>query len=218
MYFIGHSSSEMATATNDDSMLLDTPLELLHRITDNLRSEVLLSLRLTCKTLEGATFDRFAERYFTARRCCILSATRWAKLQTQLRRSPRLASEVQLIIVTADVYENHHRRLQLAPEEHFDNINAAQRQAIGSANSNEGLSFWLERNPHPDPAVIIDVIRQVQQASRHVVADLAIELPREHHTLCHDVIVAVASTRLAICKLTISPPITDAFGTSLAQH
>ena len=63
---------DLATAMEiqDDSRLLALPLELLTRITDNLKDESLPSLRLTCKTLEGATFDRFV-RTFQDTHCCV---------------------------------------------------------------------------------------------------------------------------------------------------
>jgi hypothetical protein len=208
----------MAT-TQDDSMLLGLPMELLQRITGYLPSETLTSVRLTCKTLEGATFDQYVEEYCKVSRWCVLFAARWTKLQKQLRQNPRLASKLKSIVLTTDPYESiQHSRLELAPERHFENISEAQCQAVEYANSNEGLPLWLERYPRPDLAMMIDVIRQLQHASPHIKAFLAIDLPEEHYALCHDIVTAVVSAKLALCDLNISRPFTSASETYLAQH
>ena len=53
-----------ATESNQDCPLLDLPVELLLRITNNLhRTEALPALRLTCKALDHTTFDRFAHNH-----------------------------------------------------------------------------------------------------------------------------------------------------------
>jgi hypothetical protein len=46
--------------------LLDLPVEMLQRITDQLhRTQTLPALRLTCRALDNVTFDRFVETFET---------------------------------------------------------------------------------------------------------------------------------------------------------
>ena len=87
--------------TKDESRLLALPLELITRITDSLRDESLPSLRLTCKTLEGATFDRFV-KIFHDIYCCIYYESRWLSLQRFLNGSPRLVKALRFITFTDD--------------------------------------------------------------------------------------------------------------------
>lgn len=62
----------MASTVSDESRLLALPMELLVRTTDFLGDDSLPTLRLTCKTLDAAVFDRFAQCNVFELRCCAL--------------------------------------------------------------------------------------------------------------------------------------------------
>jgi hypothetical protein len=194
----------MATI-EDDSMLLGLPMELLQRTTDYLPDEVLTAIRLTCKTLETATLDRFIKRYCRRRHCFILSAARWTEVQTQFKQSPRLTSNVRALVLVTDSYEcTGPTALQLAPEKHFDSMVDAQRSTYDHMRSNEVLSSWLTEKPRPDLATMIDVLSQVQQASPRVTAVLGTEIPMGKYAACRDVVTAIASTKIKLRGLKTS--------------
>jgi hypothetical protein len=200
-------------------MLLDLPMELLQRITGYLRPEAVTAVRLTCKTLEGATFDRFVEQNCTFRRCFVLSAARWTRLHTQLKQSPRLASKVKRIFLTTNPYESlRSTHVQLAPEKRFQDIREAQYAVTEHANSNEGLSLRLKGEPRADLGMMKDVISEVQQTAPLATATLFIELPKEQHALCYDVVAAIVASRLAIRHLKIPRSFATAFEMRLAPH
>ena len=107
-------------ATSDESRLLSLPMELLTRITNLLNDETLPTLRLTCKTLEGATFDSFAKTFSTTY-CCMYYKSRWLSLKKFLHGSPRLVRRLGYINFTTNPLERHHyTEMQIAPAEGFD--------------------------------------------------------------------------------------------------
>lgn len=196
----------MATI-KDDSMLLDLPVELLKRITDYLPSETLTTARLTCKTLEAATLDRFVDLYCTARYCFVLSSARWTALQAQFKQSPRLTSKVNKLVFTTDFYEcAGHTALQLAPEKRHKNMTNAQQKTYDNANTSDELLPWLQGTAGTDLATMIDVISTVQHASLHVTADLQMEPQMENLKACRHLVSAIVSTKLSLRHLTASYP------------
>ena len=114
--------------TSDESRLLSLPMELLTRITNMLNDESLPTLRITCKTLEGATFDRFAKTFSTTY-CCVYYNSRWLSLKKCLNGPLRLVRRLGYINFTTNPLERHHyTEMQIAPGEEFDDIRAAQKQ------------------------------------------------------------------------------------------
>lgn len=200
-------------------MLLGLPMELLLRIAGYITPEAQTSVRLTCKTLEAATFHHFAHLYCTRRRCFVLSTARWTKLQLLSTQSPRLASHVKRIVFTTSPHEHFdHTLLHLAPEQRFTDMEHAQIQAMEHANSNEGLSFWLQANTVPDLPMMVDIIRQVKQSSPQVSAECKIEFPEEHNVLGCNIFAAIATTKLTISHLTMTGSFAAESELSLAVH
>lgn len=78
-------------------------MELLQRITANLEDDgdAILNTRITCKTLEGATFDRFADKFFSAHQYCILYKHSLLRLQSLLESNSRLMPRMQRLILTS---------------------------------------------------------------------------------------------------------------------
>lgn len=208
----------MAT-TEDNSTLLGLPMELLLRITAYITPEALTSARLTCKTLEAATFRHFVHLYCTKRRCFVFSTARWTRLQLLLKQSPRLASNVKRIVFTTSPYEHFdHTLLHLAPEQRFKNIDCAQLQAMVYANSNEGFSLWRQENTLPDLPMMVDTISKAKEVSPRVTAECKLELPKEHYVLCRNILAAIAITKLAVSYMSMTCPLAAESEKSLAVH
>lgn len=91
------------SANNAVLRLLDLPPELVARITSFVNDEVLIMLRLACKTLEAITFERFVTEHFETVYCWILDNTDFRRLHDILQHSPRLSSRIRQIVLTADV-------------------------------------------------------------------------------------------------------------------
>jgi anti-anti-sigma regulatory factor len=93
-------------ALNTTSYLLDLPIEILDHITGYLNDEVLPTLRLTCRTLHGATLDRFCDVYIAHLGCWIISKGRWERLHNLLSASSSpLSDKVRTITLTLDELE-----------------------------------------------------------------------------------------------------------------
>lgn len=114
-------AAEMATNNsneidNNQSHLLALPVELLQRVTDNLSDETLTAFRLTCKTIEAATFDQFAKVFFEERYCFIYEKQRWTLSNSVI--SSRIAVKVRKVVFTSNILAPAGReQLQLAPRQ-----------------------------------------------------------------------------------------------------
>ena len=101
----------MASNAAPYSSLLNLPSELLDQITDSLNDEVLPTLRLTCKTLHAAIFDRFCETYIAHVGCWIISKDRWERLFNLLSASSRpFSDKIRTITPTMDELEFRTKR------------------------------------------------------------------------------------------------------------
>lgn len=199
-------------AITNDSDLLDLPVELLQRITGFLDDEPLTALRLTCKTLEAATFDQFTKRYCTVRCCFVLDQEQWEKLELQFRQSPRLTSLTGALILTTDYWKGRgSSNLQLAPEKQYDNIQTAQCKAWRDANNTEGQLSWLRENEPPNFATMMSVMGLLRQSSTRTNTVVHVELVG-HRTLgwdksalCHDILTVITKHKFRLRELSISP-------------
>ena len=101
------SAATMPTTEGDQHChLLDLPVEMLQRITENLHAtQVLPALRLTCKALDSITFDRFAQTFDTVR-CCIFYEERWLSLQRLLGKPSRIMNRIRWVEFTTCFFEH----------------------------------------------------------------------------------------------------------------
>jgi hypothetical protein len=96
----------MASNKATTADLLNLPVEILDQITDYLNEEVLATLRLTCKTLHAATFDRFCNVYIAHLACWMISKDRWECLHNLLSASSKpLSDRVRTITLTMNELE-----------------------------------------------------------------------------------------------------------------
>jgi hypothetical protein len=95
--------------------LLDLPVEMLQRITNNLhRTQALPALRLTCKALDHVTFDRFAQTFGTVK-CCIFYEKRWLSLKKLLETPSRITDKIRWVEFTTCSFEStDYHKLPLA--------------------------------------------------------------------------------------------------------
>ena len=102
------SSNPVATMPTGDQhcYLLDLPVEMLQRITDQLhRTQTLPALRLTCRALDNVTFDRFVETFETVR-CCIFYEKRWLSLKKLLKNPSRITNKIRWVEFTTRFLES----------------------------------------------------------------------------------------------------------------
>lgn len=108
------ATEKVTNGGRNESRLLALPVELLHRVTDSLSDESLPNIRLTCKTFEATTNDRFARAFFESRYCCIYHKPRWDLLSDVL--TSRFADRIWEVTFTSHVVEDYRLHpLQLAP-------------------------------------------------------------------------------------------------------
>lgn len=87
---------------DDQSRLLELPIELVARITSFVSTETIVTVRLTCKVLEAITFHRFATENFTNVYCWIGTGHDFKRLKDILHQSPRLSSKIRQVTLTTD--------------------------------------------------------------------------------------------------------------------
>lgn len=209
-------------ATSDEARLLSLPMELLTRITDELEEESLSTLRLTCKTLEIATFDRFAAT-FTYRHCCIYYETRWTSLKSFLRGSSiRLLRAMHHLTFTTMPLEGYDfDEVQLAPGHQFTRIRDAQIQFDAEEADHQHPYESLGNDNQPVAALVHSVFLDIARYAPH----LSVELDfrdnlhfRLQGIMTHkDVLLAAVSTCCLISDLTLTRQITVDFE-EIATH
>lgn len=200
-------------ATSNESRLLALPLELLTRIADCLNDESLPSLRLTCKTLEGPTFDRFA-RKFSHVQCCMFYEERWLSVKSLLNGSPRLAQKIHTIeFLTRPLESTHVDHVQLAPGAQFQDIEAAQSQFDSHCADEDYPYEPLHAGRQPRPALIHGVLLDTMYLAPHVVLEFNFSedtfFRRAGVTVHEDVLLAITSTGCRSHALTLSPHTCD---------
>lgn len=194
--------------TKDESRLLALPLELLTRVTDNLNDESLPSLRLACKTLEGATFNRFVKTLQNTT-CCIYYESRWLSLKRFLNGSPRLVNAVHGILFTTDPLEGKScHEVQIAPGQEFDDIEAAQRQFDITEAEETHLYEPLHADRRASPALIHSVLFDIENLAPDVYLIVDLGATRffrdENYILDQDIFLAIATTSCHVDHLVFS--------------
>lgn len=71
-----------------------------------LDTEMLPSVRLTCKTLEAITFNRFAEAHFAHVYCWVAKPKAFRCLEDTLQNSPALKTRIRRVTLTDNPYED----------------------------------------------------------------------------------------------------------------
>lgn len=197
--------------TSDESRLLSLPMELLTRITNMLKDESLSTLRLTCKTLEGATFDRFAKTFSTTY-CCVYYNSRWLSLKKCLNGPSRLVRRLGYINFTTNPLERHHyTEMQIAPGEEFDDNRAAQKQFDISGADEDELYEPLYADRQASTALIHSVLLNLKMLASYVpfafdLADTRIfrDSFEDGIVFHYDIFLAIASTYCPVGELVLS--------------
>lgn len=208
----------------DESGLLALPMELLIRITTFLNSVILTSLRLTCKTLEAATFDQFAAHYCTNRHCFVLSADRWTLLRSQFVQCPRLTRKVKQITLTIDTWERHDTHsVPVVPHERLNHVKSVQSALHASTNNVHELGHNLnDENSRPDLPLMSSALCQLQLQSPAASVDLDLTgnlgLFEERYDFCHHLVASIMMSKLPIAVVRVSPAFTDALEAVFLQY
>jgi len=150
---------QLATATSEESLLLALPMELIQRITIQFDDDddAIFSTRLACKTLEAATFDRFADRFFKHHHYCIYYKRSLLRLQDLLESSSRLTTRIRHITFTSRFFASvRHKGMQLAPNQSDNDLESAQIAAMVVHARSEMET--LHKQLLPDPQLIRRVL------------------------------------------------------------
>jgi hypothetical protein len=195
-------------AASDESRLLSLPMELLTRITNMLNDESIPTVRLTCKTIEGATFDRFTKTFANSY-CCVYYEARWLSLKKFLHGSHRLVRSLKCVDFTTNPLERHHyTQMQIAPSETFDDIHAAQKQFDFREANEDELYEPLDADRRVSTALIHSVFLDLGMLAAHVPIGLDLASTRffrdEGIDLTYDILLAIASTFCVVSELVLS--------------
>ena len=82
------------------------PPELTCHLLSYLDTEMLPSIRLTCKALEDVTFDRFVEAHFAHIYCWVFKPTAFNRLKDILQNSPTLRARIKQVTLTDNAFED----------------------------------------------------------------------------------------------------------------
>jgi len=149
----------MATRQTEESLLLALPMEMLDRIAVQLGDDhdAIFSARLTCKTLEAATFDRFADKFFRFREYCIFYKRSLLRLLGLLVSSSRLTARMRRITFTSSFFANkNHTHVKLALNQSETNMHAAQIAAVDAYSQHR--VHMLRDQSLPSAALIRSVL------------------------------------------------------------
>jgi hypothetical protein len=115
-------------------------MEMLDRIAVQLEDDhdAMFNTRLTCKTLEAAMFDRFADEFFHCPEYCVFNKRSLLHLQSLLSTSPRLAAKIRRITFTSSFFTNvNHTQVKLALNKSETNMDEAQIASIDAYNKQQ---------------------------------------------------------------------------------
>lgn len=177
-----------------------------------LNDESLPTLRLTCKTLEGATFDRFAKTFSTTY-CCMYYKSRWLSLKKFLHGSPRLVRRLGYINFTTNPLERHRfTEMQIAPAEGFDDIHAAQKQFDISEADEDELYELLYADQQASTALIHGVLLDLERVAPYVPFAFDLSNTRffrdrfedDGMVFHYDIFLAIASNHCPVGELILS--------------
>lgn len=136
--------------SNDQSKLLNLPPELVARATSFVSSETLISVRLTCKALDGITFDRFATENFGHVHCWVATVDDFKRLRDILHESPRLSSMIRQLTLTTDGLRDLPRNamncVRRGESESEDDAQTSIRRRIKTILSRRSVWFACRQN------------------------------------------------------------------------
>lgn len=101
---VSNDLSEQSTTSRP--AILKLPPELICRVSTFLDKEMLPAIRLTCKALEDATFDRFVEAHFAHIYCWVFTPTAFHRLKDILQNSPTLQTRIRRVTLTDNPYDD----------------------------------------------------------------------------------------------------------------
>ncbi|KAM0721364.1 hypothetical protein Q7P37_002288 [Cladosporium fusiforme] len=134
-------------ATNNEPTLEGIPNELLDRVIDNLADESILSLRLTSKYFDAATFDRFIKAYVADQRCWIYDEERWTRLINMHIHLPRLCGKVRTVILAESLLEESSvDELAAVPTQEEHDIELEIRDPIQIDLAKGGTRYCIYQN------------------------------------------------------------------------
>lgn len=178
-------------------------MELVQRIAVQLDEDddAMFSLRLTCKALEVATFDRFANRFFKSREYSVLSKRSMLRLQDLLARSSQMMARMQHITFVSAIFPNRsHKQVSLALKQSQTNLQEAQMAAMQVCAASELKA--LHNQSLPDAELIRCVLIAFKEKCPH--AQLSLDLRRHVRSsmpVHADVLEVVSSLDFALTSL-----------------
>lgn len=182
-------------------------MELLLRITADLDEDcdAILNTRLTCKTLEAATFDCFAEKFFASHKFCILYRLSLLRLYDLLASSSRLMSKMRTITFTSCFFANMKpNHVKLALNQSQTDLKSAQIDAMKAYSQSQ--VEMLQTQMLPDARLIRNVLVALKANCPGVEVKLHIQRNAKSSILVHaNVLEVVAFLGVALTSLTVDP-------------
>lgn len=196
----------MASTVSDESRLLALPMELLVRTTDFLGDDSLPTLRLTCKTLDAAVFDRFAQCNVFELRCCALFKERWMRIRNILTRAPRLRAKVNWVTITFDALEGRDSRsISLAPDQNNHDFPVFAQRSAAEALCPAGQQVLDETRANK--ALMVSVLNHISTTNIGLDVNLVGLSPGDsvRGPVHRDLLVAIADTGSLLDYFSMSP-------------
>jgi hypothetical protein len=194
------------TRVDQHCYLLDLPVETLQRITNRLHgTQVLPAVRLTCKTLEHITFDRFTKNAFGVVKCCIFHEASWLSLKALLSRPSRITSKIRVIeFTTSFLGDISETTMQLAPNQPDSSQYSAQVRACWTYACSQGDAIVKPLN--------VALVARVLHDLKHILAQVVITCRMgdnqgpsfAHLSPDRDVFLTMVTTHHKIRSLTLS--------------
>ena len=182
-------------------------MELLQRITSRLDDDydAILSVRLTCKTLEAAIFEDFADKFFKSHEYCIFYKRSLIRLQDLLASSSRLMARMRTVTFTSHFFANMRpKHVKLALNQSETDLLRAQLSAMKAYSQNQ-LDI-LPTQILPDAELIRGVLVALAAKCPGVKLNLEIwQNARPSISMHSEVLEAVAFLGTPLASLSVDP-------------
>lgn len=178
------------------SPLLALPMEMLQHISSFASSTDLIALCLSCRTLEVASFNAFADHYMRELSCYFMQPRRLLRLYN-IAASPRLLKTVEQVTFTADAWEGKDVEDISACSSH-ENEPLCLAQRAFFVSERERL-YDMYHAEGPPTKLMNEVLQRLEIAKCRICIDLGDHnLSQGYRMIGHDVLEALCNSQ---CRL-----------------
>lgn len=177
---VSNDLSVSEQSTRSRPAILTLPPELTIRVLSFLDTEMLPTIRLTCRALEDASFDLFVEAHFAHIYCWIFKPQAFRRLKDIVQNSPTLRARIRRVTLTDNAIE----------DQPFSALHVVR---ASNERDDEWGRFFMNYNLHDgnDLGTSHVLMHHVLRDLKDLPQDISVEVDLTHHLhagYCHEVL------------------------------